>query len=158
MSYHKVQDILELVQTFHDNMQEVLEQIQQDSHSLAVEWLSDQIRRYELHWQAALADYVMYGSQGVLDAWLQFVPDALVRKEIDSITVHPDMTLEDLTEINIRFRKALIDLYQTLVVASATPRVQKLFQQLLEQERAIAAHQSLKTRESALVESEMYQN
>lgn len=154
MPYNKVQDLLELVQVFHHNMQEALKQIQQESYSNTVEWLSDQIRRYELHWQAALADYEKHGTQGVLDTWLQFVPDDPVRKEINSITVHPDMTLEDLTEINMRFRNALIDLYQTLATASAAPRVQELFQQLLQQEQAVIAQQSLKTRESSLVESE----
>ncbi|QDV49417.1 hypothetical protein [Gimesia fumaroli] len=157
MSYNKVHDILELVQSFHHNMQEALEQIQQDSHSIVVEWLSDQIRRYEQHWQAALADYEKYGAQDVLGTWLQFVPDETIRKEINSITVNSDMTLEELAEINMRFRNALIDLYQTLATASAAPRVQELFQQLLEQERAVVAHQSFKTRESVLVESETCQ-
>ncbi|QDT41398.1 hypothetical protein Pan241w_14580 [Gimesia alba] len=154
MSYNKVQDILKLVQTFHHNMQQALEQIQQDSYSIVVEWLSDQIRRYEQHWQSALADYEKYGAQDVLDTWLQFVPDETVRKEINSITIHPDMTLEELVEINMRFRNALIDLYQTLATASAAPRVQELFQQLLEQEQAVIAHQSFMTRESDLVDSE----
>jgi len=99
MPYYQVRDILELVQKFHHNMQKALENIQQHSRSPGVEWLADQIRRYEQHWQGALADYEKHGTQGVLDTWLQFVPDEPVRKEIDSISVRPNMTLEDLTEI-----------------------------------------------------------
>lgn len=154
MPYYKVQDILVLVRKFHQDMQEVLAQIQQDSDASTVEWLSDQIRHYELHWQAALADYEKHGTQGVLDTWLQFVPDDPIRKEVDSISVRPEMTLADLTEINMRFRNSLIDLYQTLATASAAPHVQEFFQQLLKQEQAIAANQSLKSRASSLVESD----
>ncbi len=157
MPYYQVRDILELVQKFHHNMQKALENIQQHSRSPGVEWLADQIRRYEQHWQGALADYEKHGTQGVLDTWLQFVPDEPVRKEIDSISVRPNMTLEDLTEINMCFRNTLIDLYKTLATSSAAPCVQELFQQLLEQEQAIVAHQSLKSRESSLVESESSQ-
>lgn len=155
MPYYKVQDILELVQKFHRSMQEALGNIEVNSRSAGVEWLSRQIRLYELHWQVALSSYEKQGALAVRDTWLQFVPDDPIRKEIDAIRVHPHMSLNDLMEINMRFRNTLIELYETLATASAAPRVQELFQQLLAQEKAIAAHQSEQSRESYLVESEI---
>ncbi len=154
MAYQKVHDILEVVQTFHHSMREALGRIQQKSDSDAVEWLSNQILRYELHWQAALASYEKHGTEAVLETWLQYVPDEAVRKEIDSVTDDSEMTLEELTNLNIRFRQALIGLYETLATASAAPRVQELFQQLLEQEQAVAAQQSLQSQDSSLATSE----
>ncbi|WP_417379141.1 hypothetical protein [Gimesia sp.] len=153
MAYHKVQDILELVESFHRQMRQALDRVSQEANSDSVEWLSQQLRQHELHWQAALSAYEKRVAEGVLDTWLQYFPDEEVHRQIDSIVIKREMTLEELTDLSIRFRQALIDLYETLSQASSAPRVHELFQQLQEYEQAVAAQQSLKQQDSELVES-----
>ena len=64
------------------------------------------------------------------------------------------MTLDELNDMNIRFRQALIQLYESLASASSAPRVKELFEQLLEYEKSVIADQSQKSRESDLVDAE----
>lgn len=154
MAYRKVEDILGLVESFHKRMRFALERVEAESHSEMVEWLSQQLRTHELHWQAALSGYEKRVAEGVLDTWLQYIPDEDVRAELDSIQVRRDMTLDELTDVNVRFRQALIQLYESLASGSSAPRVQELFQQLLEYEKSVIAEQSQKTRESDLVDAD----
>jgi len=153
MAYHKVQDILELVESFHKQMRHALDQVSQEADSDGVEWLSKELRQHELHWQAALAGYEKQVAEGVLDTWLQYFPDEEVRHQIDSIEIKRDMNLDELTDLNSRFRQALIDLYESLSEASSAPRVHDLFQQLLEHEQAVVSQQSRKQQDSELVEN-----
>lgn len=152
MAYHKVQDILELVESFHKQMRQALDRVSQEADADSVEWLSRQLRQHELHWQAALSGYEKRVAEGVLDTWLQYFPDEEIRRQIDSIVIRRDMTLEELTDLNVRFRQALIDLYETLSQASSAPRVHELFQQLMEHEQAVVSKQSRKQQDSELVE------
>jgi|TARA_R110001592_G_scaffold316202_1_gene592493 hypothetical protein len=153
MAYHKVQDILELVESFHKQMRQALDRVSQEADSDSVEWLSHQLRQHELHWEAALSGYEKRVAEGVLDTWLQYFPDEEVRRQIDAIEIKRDMTIDDLIDLNVRFRQALINLYETLSQASSAPRVHELFQQLQEYEQAVIAQQSKKQQDSELVEN-----
>lgn len=154
MAYRKVEDILGLVESFHKRMRQALERVEVESRSESVEWLSKELRVHELHWQAALNGYGKRVAEGVLDTWLQYIPDEDVREQLDSIRVQRDMTLDELNDMNIRFRQALIQLYESLASASSAPRVKELFEQLLEYEKSVIADQSQKSRESDLVDAE----
>ncbi|WP_417395345.1 hypothetical protein [Gimesia chilikensis] len=154
MAYRKVEDILGLVESFHKRMRQALERVEVESRSESVEWLSKELRVHELHWQAALNGYGKRVAEGVLDTWLQYIPDEDVREQLDSIRVQRDMTLDELNDMNIRFRQALIQLYESLANASSAPRVKELFEQLLEYEKSVIADQSQKSRESDLVDAE----
>ncbi|MEQ8855889.1 MULTISPECIES: hypothetical protein [Gimesia] len=154
MAYRKVEDILGLVESFHKRMRQALERVEVESRSESVEWLSKELRAHELHWQAALNGYGKRVAEGVLDTWLQYIPDEDVREQLDSIRVQRDMTLDELNDMNIRFRQALIQLYESLANGSSAPRVKELFEQLLEYEKSVIADQSQKSRESDLVDAE----
>lgn len=154
MPFRKVEDILKLVESFHKSMRYALEQVEEESHSESVAWLSQQLRAHELHWQAALSGYEKRVVEGVLDTWLQYIPDEEVREELHAINVRRDMSLDELTDVNVRFRQALIRLYESLASGSSAPRVQELFEQLLEYEKAVVAEQSQMTRESDLVDAD----
>lgn len=158
MPFRKVDDILELVKSFHQKMRHALGRVGEESNSETVEWLSEQLRLHELHWQAALSGYEKQTAEGVLDTWLQYIPDEEVRAQLDAIEVRREMTLEELSDENVRFRQALIRLYESLANGSSAPRVQELFQQLLEFEQTKVAEQSQKIRESDLVDLESLQN
>lgn len=143
MSYQQVRDILNDIREHHRKFRKALAHVEEQSGQKAdVEWIANGLRRHEEHWETALARYGREGEESILNTWVQFTPDESIREALDDLVVKPDMTLEDVTELAVKFHTSLVETYATLSRAVSAPRAQELFSRLLELEQTVAAEQA----------------
>lgn len=71
----------------------------------------------------------------ILNTWLQYVPAEQVDAVFSKRNLSDKMSSEDVVEMILEFDDALVELYKTLAnQAQAPPRINELFQNLLEME------------------------
>lgn len=152
MTYQQVRDVVETIRGAHQQMRDALEAPRTRTQDRRTETLLAALRQEEQQLQLALARFGTDGSSGILDTWLQYVPDEELRQELDDVDFSPEMTAEDIVGRKLQFDQALIALLGQLTEETAVPRVQELFQALLDHARSQASDEAWGIRDADLAE------
>jgi hypothetical protein len=139
-TYEQVREVLDRMRKFHRRLRDALDEPGSRTKDLRSEYLLGLARREEQEMNQAIARYERDGaSAGVLDTWLQYVPDGKAAEELREIDFTPDMTPDEIVEEKDKFDQNLAKFYRQLQVQTSIPRVSELFGQLADMtERRLA--------------------
>lgn len=127
--------MLEYAKSFHLRLRDYYEELSEDARDERLALLLEYMSRHEKNMSAALADYQPQAAKGILNTWLQFVPEEPIQQALAENEVRSDMSVGQVVQRALKVDQGLIDLYGELADTTAVPRVQELFTSLLEQER-----------------------
>lgn len=97
--------------------------------------LVDYLAGHERAAKHVLDRYKPEERESILNTWLQYVPGEQVDEVFSKRDLSAKMTSDDVIAMILEFDDALVDLYKTLANQSqAHPRINELFQGLLEME------------------------
>lgn len=131
MSYQRVCDILSRVHTFHEELRAYYEGLAADSRDERFELLLQEMKGQENNFARCLERYTPEATQGILETWLQFVPDDSVRAALAENDLEPDMSPNEVVRRALEVNRELKELHRQLADQTSAPRVQELFRDLL---------------------------
>lgn len=135
MPYETVRDILDRVRSFHRELSRYYEESTETSRNEKAQLLLDYMGRHERNTNRCLAKYKKEAVDGVLDTWMQYIPDSQLREAFEEAKIEPGMSPEEVFAHTLKIDRALIAFYEQLASYSAAPKLQELFQNLLEMEK-----------------------
>jgi len=95
-----------------------------------VKLLLDYLSRHEKFLDEAMSAYEIDATRSVLDTWFKFVPMERSLEEIAQSKLSPDMSVEDVIAVSMRFHESLLELYDALETESVADEVKELFRDL----------------------------
>lgn len=134
ISYQRVRDVLDQVRDYHQQLRLHYEQSAFAADDERVEWLLARLAWHERVLEQSLAEGG--ADEAVLDTYLQFVPE--LELPLEETRLGPDASFEEIVEKATCWDRAVIDFYRQMSGSTAAPRVQELFESLLEREEARA--------------------
>jgi rubrerythrin len=144
----QVRDVFDLARQFHQSMSEFYAGLAEQTDRTRVKLLLDWLCRHEANLQTSLERYESDRSHDVLDAWMEYAPDASPFEGLDALTIENELSVDAVAELALKLDDALVTFYQDLAEHSDAADVKKLFETLL----TMARHdeQELKRRIDAL--------
>ena len=135
MASETVGDILERVRRFHRELGEFYQKVENLAERERAKLVLEFLQRHEIYLDESLAAYEKDASKGVLDTWFKSTPKMEIGECFDDAEIRPDMSVEDVLRIAMRFDNCVIELYKSLAEQSVSEDVRNLFSTLLEMEK-----------------------
>ena len=132
MASETVGDILERVRRFHRELSEFYQRVEDLAEKERVKLVLEFLHRHEIYLDESLGKYEKDASKGVLNTWFQSTPEMEIGECFDEAQIKPDMSVEDVLRLAMRFDKCVIELYTSLAEQSVSEDVRTLFRSLLE--------------------------
>lgn len=132
MKFKTVRDIIEHVGRFHEEVRQFYEQAADSSEGPRTKLLMDYLSRYNDKYKKQIKEIEKSGRNKVLDQWIQFPPDALGTKSLDSFTIRSGMNIEDVFKTILEFQNALIAYFEQLAKTTKYEEAVELFENMAE--------------------------
>ncbi|MCK5088266.1 MAG: hypothetical protein KAQ90_12130 [Melioribacteraceae bacterium] len=139
-------DFINIVTKFHHQLADYYKKMGDSANKEIVKILLSYIREHEMKMEASLIDYEKGLPDKIKDTWFEFVDKEKITKCFSSIKFYPEMTVDDIIEMTIKFDDCIIELYKNLVESSEVEAVKEVFRNLLEME----IHEKMKIVKSAM--------
>jgi hypothetical protein len=91
---------------------------------------------HERRLEASLAAYEQEAATEILETWFEFTPDLSRCERLESVSLGPDMSVEDVTQAVLRFDTCLGEYYKQLAELSPLPAIGELFENLMSLEES----------------------
>lgn len=134
MTFQRIDEIIDRIRAIHRELRSCYEQTAERERDARVTWLLDYMGRHEQQLDATLAEFQSEGADAVQETWVQYVPDANVRRAIEETRFEPGLSADEVVRRALRLDAALTDLYAGLASSHVAPRVRRLFEHLRERE------------------------
>lgn len=135
MTVQRTRDVLERAREFHRQLGAFYHDLESKTDRPRVKLLLDYMSLHEERLDAFLEKYEQVAEKGVLNAWLQNVPELAACKCFEQLHLSPDMTADEVVRIALGLDECLVKLYETVAQQAPSTDVKELFQELLEQVR-----------------------
>lgn len=132
----QVRDVLTFGSHLHAEMKRMAEKMESEEHSTRLKLLLEYLQRHEGEMAASLIRFEENTQPHILDLWLPYPPDARIETKLQSLKIHPDMSLEEIVKVVMEFEDALIELYRESLNEIDDPHVQEILNNLLQLEDA----------------------
>ncbi|MFN3920290.1 MAG: hypothetical protein ACK4JF_08415 [Methylohalobius sp.] len=134
--FEQVRDVLEYGKLLHQEIKALAERIEDVEQSTRLKLLLEYLTRHEDDLSRALERFSQETKQRILDIWLPYPPDPKIVKKLREITIHPNMSVEEVARIVLQFEDALIELYKESLNEIDDPDVQEILANLIQLEDA----------------------
>ncbi|HHJ39901.1 MAG: hypothetical protein AXA67_08610 [Methylothermaceae bacteria B42] len=132
--FEQVKDVLEYSKDLHKALKELAEKMESQEQKAHVQLLLDYLKRHEDELADSLEKFEQGTQQHILDIWLPYPPDPKIEKKLQSLTVHSNMSMDEIVKIVMDFEDALIELYKESLNEIDDPHVQEVLQNLVQLE------------------------
>lgn len=148
-SYKTVRDILSQISRWHKELLELCCEGEEPEPNDPFRPLVDYLAMHERSAKKVLDRFEPRERDAILNTWLQYVPAERVEEVFIKRNVSRSMTSEEIVEMILEFDNALVELYESLAnQAQAPPRINEVFQNLLEMQEWQRARNAFSARES----------
>ena len=134
--FEQVKDVLEYGKLLHQEIKVLAERMEDVEQSVRLKLLLEYLKRHEDELSRALARFSEQTKQRILDIWLPYPPDPKILEKLRAITIHPNMSVEEVAKIVLTFEDALIELYRESLNEIDDPEVQEMLANLVQLEDA----------------------
>ena len=135
MSYIQVRDVLERLRRYYRRLGDLYQDISETSDDERVQLLLEHMGRHERNFSRTVARHEREGAEGVLNTWLQYEFDKGVEEALQEAEMHADPSIDEVIRFSQRIDQAFLDLYRQLAQYTDAPRIQELFESLVEMEQ-----------------------
>lgn len=146
MTYKQVRDVIDLLRQAHQQVRKYLADAETADDPNTEKFLKA-LHHDAQTLQESLADYETFGDNGVLDTWMQYVPDGDVAEKLSGLRFTADMSPEEVVARKVEFDNAVAEMCDQLAAGGGTERVQELFAQIRDQMNSLSVHQVWSLRE-----------
>lgn len=148
-SYKTVRDILDRISRWHRELLEYCCEGEEPEADDPFRPLVDYLITHERGAKRVLDRYEPGERDAILNTWLQYVPAERVEEVFTKRKLSQTMSSEEVVAMILEFDEALVELYKTLAnQAQAPPRINMVFQSLLEMEEWQKLRNAWSARES----------
>lgn len=134
--FEQVRDVLEYGKLLHQEIKALAERIEDVEQSTRLKLLLEYLKRHEDELSRALERFSKQTKQRILDIWLPYPPDPKIVQKLHEITIHPNMSVEEVARLVLQFEDALIELYKESLNEIDDPDVQEILTNLIQLEDA----------------------
>jgi rubrerythrin len=134
--FEQVKDVLEYGKLLHQEIKALAERMEDVEQSARLKLLLEYLKRHEDELSRALARFSEQTKQRILDIWLPYPPDPKILEKLRAITIHPNMSVEEVAKIVLTFEDALIELYRESLNEIDDSEVQEMLANLVQLEDA----------------------
>jgi hypothetical protein len=142
MPSQRICDILDRVRSVHQRLLERYQALNHVTHDEEVQLLLADLERRESTFIGCLEGFKVEGSRQVLESWLQFVPEEVIRLEEFTSQLPPAESVEGLVNEVIEVNRSLQGAYRALADCCDLPKVRELFENLAQWEENLDKHLS----------------
>jgi hypothetical protein len=142
MNYQQVRDVVGVIRKAHQQLRDALEEPRCRSNDDRAQKLLAALRQGEQQLQMALARFGANGNDGLLDTWLQYVPEEDLHRVLSHIEFTPRMSADDIVVRKLEFDQALIAFLRQLRDQTSIPRVEEFFGVLVQYAESQAADEA----------------
>ncbi len=134
--FKQVRDVLEYGKYLHAKLKALAERIEEDEQNARLKLLLEYLKRHEEELAKHLARFEQETQKHILELWLPYPPDSRIEKTLEAVTLHPNMSLEEIVKVVMEFEDALIELYRESLNEIDDPHVQEVLTNLVQLEEA----------------------
>jgi len=132
----QIKNILDHIRAYHDRLSRRLAEFSQHESDERLTLLLKYMARHEHNFEEAMSRYEGDHEKGILNTWLNFIPEAAVDDALRDMPLQDDMTADQILASVLSFDRTLITFYRQLANQTAIPRVQELCSNLLDMEQS----------------------
>lgn len=136
MANIRVREILDQVKAFHRHLAQVYRNLGEEAAQARVKMLLEYMAAHERRLETSLAEYEKGAAEEILDTWFEFTPDLSRCERLETVSLHPEMTVDDVTQAVLSFDRCLGEYYKQLAELSPLPAIGELFDNLMTQEES----------------------
>ena len=130
MAIEQTKDILERARTLHRELSDFYQRLKDDTQRERVKMLLDYLSRHESLMDERLKEYEESAARSLLDTWYKIAPAQEIRRTMENLNLHPDMSVAEVLDIALRLDEVLIELYKQAADLAPAEDVRALFSQL----------------------------
>jgi rubrerythrin len=142
----QVRDFLDFGKHLHAALKQLYEELNEHTELERIKLLLDYLSRHEAHLEEALARFEKGSRSGILNAWLEYVPDLDVDAVMGKYRVEAVRSSDELIGMAMEFDTVLIELYREVSAKINDPKVKEVFLNLL----ALEEHEKIQVMRAAL--------
>ncbi|HNR29435.1 MAG TPA: hypothetical protein PKI11_00970 [Candidatus Hydrogenedentes bacterium] len=135
MAAHQMIDLLRFTEQFHKDLADYYERLGHEMRREDVRQALDYMAHHERCLQLCFHDYEVAAPKPVTQAWLKNPPDFQYPDGLREKRVNPEMSVEEVLGLAIRFDEALIAFYQRLAEQALPGDLRAAIDAILEMER-----------------------
>ena len=134
MAVEQIRAILDHVRDFHEQVSEYYHRLADAAGQTRVRLLLDYMAQHEQRLADSMAEYEASASSQILGTWLQSTGQTDIRDSLHDFEIHPNMSVDEVTEIGLGVHQSLVDLYRNLAESAEPESVRELFASLWQME------------------------
>jgi len=134
MRFETIQDVLEHGRAMHQQIADFYRQLDDASAQTRVRMLLEYLAEHEQHLAEALHELRSVGDPALMHSFLAHMPDPVQFDAALHVPIRPDMEVDEVLEMALRFDDALIELYQNLAEHTDNEAIRNLLNNLTELE------------------------
>ncbi len=130
-TFERTRDVIDHVRRFHRALSEYFHRLSDQAAIERVKLLLHYLSRHEARLDEALSEYENAASKRILENWFQYTTEKDLFETCQHLEVRPDMSIDDVSELALRWDSCLIDFYREMASCSDCDDVRELFRELL---------------------------
>lgn len=134
MSYSTVKDVIDYSKTLHEHARNLYQQLRDQTQRERVDMMLQLLAEHEDTLAQSMQNLQAHASEKVLSEWHQFEPGSISDVLNDCEDCHPDMSVDELTQIALKIDDYLISLYRQMASQSTNSDSRQLFENLVQLE------------------------
>lgn len=140
MSYLQIRDILEHLKGYYRRLSNLYEEVSETTDDERIRLLLQYMGRHERNLSRAVARHERAGAEGVLNTWVQYEFDKGIDEALQEAEMHPNPSVEEIIRFSRKIDQAFVDFYRQMAQYTDSPRIQELFESLLDLEQGKEEH------------------
>ncbi|MFP4500412.1 MAG: hypothetical protein ACLFTT_05385 [Candidatus Hydrogenedentota bacterium] len=131
MAAIQMSELLKRCQQFHHRLAEHYEEMEHEVRRANVRAMLDFMARHERHLEQCLALYEKTAAPNVAHAWFRVAPHDEAKRLLHDDVVDPDMGVEDVIDMAMRFDECLVRMYRRLAESTQNTALKEALENLL---------------------------
>jgi hypothetical protein len=133
-NFEQVKDVLDYGIELHAQLRTLYSDLGEQSDQARVKMVLDYLSRHERNRAEALRRFEQPPHANSLDVWLQYAPSLEIEQMLKDCAIRPDMSVDDVVKISLRFDNALIEIYKEAAREAEDTNARAIFENLVEME------------------------
>lgn len=133
-NFEQAKDVLDYGIELHAQLRTLYSDLSERSDQARVKMVLDYLSRHERNRAEALRRFEQPPHVHCLDVWLQYAPSLEIEQMLKDCVIRPDMSVDDVVKIALRFDNALIEIYKEAAREAEDTNARAIFENLVEME------------------------
>lgn len=135
-NFEQVKDVFDYGIALHAQLSALYTSLERQSGQARVRMALDYLGRHERNRRQAMERFEREPHvNGYLDVWLQYAPSPDIERLLAECVIRPDMSVDDVVGLAMRFDNALIELYREAAREAEDTQAREVFENLATMEQ-----------------------